>query len=829
MKSGLIGSNASGRGTAATVAPADRIDELCLTGEELCPGETAPEDLTLDAALRNLHQLQVAQHELEIQNEELRRARLELEVTNARYLDLFEQAPVGYLSLGTDGVIVEANLTAAAMIGMNRGALIGLPFGRFLTAEGDAFLRRHCGLGDASCRQKGELRLGSTEDGSERWVQLFCAPSPGGTCRVTLTDSTELRRNRDQLGVLVKERTEELENRNARLEVEIAERKRAEEALSRSEQSYRAVVEDQTELISRQRPDGSLTFANQACCRFFGKTEDQVVGGNWRPNVIAADLPAIEKRLGFLAPDNPVVVVENRVISGSGEVRWMQFVNRGFFNEQGELQETQTVGRDITERKLAEQMLLVYADEVQDLYNNAPCGYHSLDQNGCLLRINDTELNWLGYTRNEVIGVKRFPDLLAAESAQRFSADFARFLAQGQIRDLEYQMVRKDGSSFPVIFNAEVQRDAEGRYLMSRSTVFDNTERKKVEQALQKSELQFRQMADAVGEVFWLTEPATGRALYLSPAFERIWGRPCAEVYANPRAWNAAILPEYLPQVLCSLEALGRGETVQMEYRIRRPDGTLRWISDRGYPLEDGSGVVSLVTGVASDITERKLAEEDLKRYAGRLIVLEEDLRKRIAMELHDDIGQVLTALGLNLAHIGHRLQQDSGADLGTVLEDSRMLTKEISRSVRNLMVDLRPTQLDEYGLAAAIRSHVEQYAQRTGIAVSVQADPDFPRLDPKQEIALFRISQEALNNVSKHAGATRVGVFLGRRGGSLRLSISDDGRGFQAGGEAARPVGSGWGLAIMRERAELAGGSFRVDSVPGQGTTVAIEIRGEG
>src|SRR6185369_9529191 len=113
------------------------------------------------------------------------------------------------------------------------------------------------------------------------------------------------------------------------------------------------------------------------------------------------------------------------------------------------------------------------------------------------------------------------------------------------------------------------------------------------------------------------------------------------------------------------------------------------------------------------------------------------------------------------------------------ILEDSRMLTKEISRSVRSLMVELRPAQLDEYGLTAAIRWHAEQFSLRTGITVEVQADPGFPRLGAKKEIALFRITQEALNNVSKHAAATRVTVSQCCEGRSLRLLIADDGDGF--------------------------------------------------
>jgi PAS domain S-box-containing protein len=764
----------------------------------------------------------------------------------------------------------------------------------------------------------------------------------------------ELRRHRDGLDALIRERTAELEGRNAQLEIEISERKRVEVALSQSEQRFRAVVEDQTELITRMLPDGSYSFVNQAFCRFFGKVEREVLGTTWHPDAVGEDQPMVEKRLSYLSPANPVVVVENRVVSGAGEERWMQFVNRGFFDARGRLVETQAVARDITERKLAEQMLHVYADEVQDLYDNAPCGYHSLDENGFFVRMNDTELGWLGYQRHEVIGVKNFADLVTPEGADFFRAHFPRFLERGWISDLEFEMVRRDGSRLPVILNSIALRDAEGRYIMSRCTVFDNTERRKAEderrqseekfrgifenapfgifettpegrllrvnpssarmfgygspqlmlealggdvgrvyqhteerdlivakalaseqyaegelaflrrdgspfvanlrmravrcaagtllegfledissrkgaeEALRKSELQFRQMAGTIDEVFWLSSPASQSVHYVSPAYERVWGRSSAELYLDPRLWLLGIVPEDLPQVLRDLHRMNSGSAVEMVYRIVRPDGELRWICDRGYPLRDALGKVTMLTGVAADITERKLAEEGLRRYARRLVQLEENLRKRIAMELHDDIGQVLTALGLNLAHIDNRLKRGDGKDLAEVLVDSRLLTKEISRSVRNLMVDLHPAQLEEYGLAAAVRSHAEQYAQRTGIQVAVHTDSACPRLNAAQEIALFRITQEALNNVVKYAGASKVTVSLCCVDGLISYRIADDGAGFLPGCAAPQQTGSGWGLTIMRERAELIGGILRIASAPGEGTTVSVDFRGE-
>jgi PAS domain S-box-containing protein len=585
----------------------------------------------------------------------------------------------------------------------------------------------------------------------------------------------------------------------------------------------------------------------------------------WLQTVRPEDRPLMEQGVADAARTGGEIALEWRVVDATGGERWLMSRGQPQHDHLGEVASYIGITLDITARKLAElelrqhrdnldalvkertaelesrnaqlaveiderkrseELLRCYGDEVRDLYNNAPCGYHSLDEHGVFARINDTELGWLGYRREEIVGIKRFTDLVTAESAELLRSHFPIFVAQpGRRCDLELEMVRKDGSRFPIIVDAVALRDADGKYLMSRGTIFDNTERKKAEEERRSTEKRFRDIFENAPIGIFQTDPG-GCSISRNPAVIRMFGYQSEQqlAAAGDAASQFFVHPEQRDSI--RQEALLAHGYIQHEVEFRRLDGThfMANYSLRAVHAECGM----FMEGFLEDITAHKESEKALKRYARRLIVLEEDLRKRIAMELHDDVGQELTALNLNLAYIDKYLGVQSGTDLRPTLNDSRLLTRTINQTVRHLMVDLHPAQLDEYGLASAIRTYLDHYALRAGVATAVKVTPNFPRLAPKVEIALFRITQEALNNIAKYAAATKVSVALSSDAGSVRLAIIDDGQGFQLQDGVSQPAGSGWGLTIMRERAELAGGRFRFDTAPGEGTSLLVEIKGE-
>lgn len=263
-------------------------------------------------------------------------------------------------------------------------------------------------------------------------------------------------------------------------------------------------------------------------------------------------------------------------------------------------------------------------------------------------------------------------------------------------------------------------------------------------------------------------------------------------------------------------------------------------------PVRNEKGEILAGLVISVDITERKRAEEESRRRTEELIRLNREIeeqyrqlhllsarvadteeieRRRLAQELHDQVGQSLTALGINLNIIRSMLPSESMDTVSPRIEDSINLVEHTTERIRSVMAELRPPVLDDYGLLAAIRWYGEQFSSRTGIRVTVSGTEPSPRCSPSVENNLFRIVQEALTNVAKHAEAKAVNISLNEDAGLFRLNISDNGKGFTSNGVKHNQT-HGWGILNMRERARIAGGVFRLVSIPGRGTEVIVEVQ---
>jgi PAS domain S-box-containing protein len=347
-------------------------------------------------------------------------------------------------------------------------------------------------------------------------------------------------------------------------------------------------------------------------------------------------------------------------------------------------------------------------------------------------------------------------------------------------------------------------------------------ERNRVEAALRESEERYRELFENARDAIYVHD-LEGRYISINHAAEQLSGYTREEIIGH--TFSEFISTEHLNSVrdnFCGKLAK-RGETTY-EVDVIAKDG-------RRVPVEVSSraiyenGVIVGVQGTARDITERKQAQDALQMFSRQLIEAQEEERRRIARELHDQIGQVLTAVKMNL----HTVQRVcNGSDAGAYIKDNIEAVDEALRLVRDLSVDLRPPLLDDLGLVTALRWYVDRYAKRTGLVANViiELKDQNERFSRELETACFRIAQEALTNIVRHARATAVSLRLKKDAELLFLSVSDDGKGFDPDALRKRaPRAATLGLLGMQERAHAAGGVVEVSSEISKGTEIRLKL----
>jgi signal transduction histidine kinase len=229
---------------------------------------------------------------------------------------------------------------------------------------------------------------------------------------------------------------------------------------------------------------------------------------------------------------------------------------------------------------------------------------------------------------------------------------------------------------------------------------------------------------------------------------------------------------------------------------------------------------------IANEITkDLRDSTEQIQAMSRRLVDIQETERRQFSRELHDRVGQNLTALSISLDILKTQLGDNGNAAFRSRLDDAAALLESTAGSIENVMSDLRPPMLDDYGLLPALQWYAKEFSGRTGIEVAVDGDEQAGRLPQASEIALFRIVQEALNNVAKHAHASRVHIALEREGLRFAMSISDDGVGLGSAAPSAARQRHGLGMVTMRERTQAVGGEFEIGAAPGRGTRVVVRV----
>lgn len=400
------------------------------------------------------------------------------------------------------------------------------------------------------------------------------------------------------------------------------ERQQAETRLRDSEERFRLMFENAPVGMAIVGADKKLKKVNPSFQRLVGYTEEEITGNTYalytHPDDLRANLLVTDQ---FFRGDISGYHLEKRYIRKDGRLIWVA-VTASSLQLPGESDRLLlALIEDITARKQATEALRESENRLRALYDQAPLGIAIIDSiEGRFEQVNQKYCEITGYSKEDMLA-RTFQDITYPDDLQK-DLDNMTELLSGRIDSfrMEKRYIRKDGLIVWVNLTCvPLWLDASDRRLHI-AMVEDITERKRTEEALQASETRFREIAETIEEVVWSADPAIGKTLYISPAYERIWGRTCANLYENPKSFLDAIHPDDLPRIIAGLAVQRDGLPFAHEYRVVQPDGAIRWVWDRGFPVKDHeTGRITHYVGVALDITDRKQAEQEISLFRNRL------------------------------------------------------------------------------------------------------------------------------------------------------------------------------------------------------------------
>jgi PAS domain S-box-containing protein len=541
------------------------------------------------------------------------------------------------------------------------------------------------------------------------------------------------------------------------------------------------------------------------------------------------DRTGVQHALQRTLEDGDPYDIEFRVIRPDGGERILHARAEVTYDADGKPASLFGTGQDITDRKRGEEALRESEEKYRTLFEHSPTGIGISDAAGNILAMNDAMLEPGGYSREDVVRAPSVADFYYDP------ADRVRLLADlekhGVIRQREVRLKRKDGT--PYVVSLSVVPTLLDRKPTLLAIAEDVTDRKKTEDAYRASNelrnLILSHIDEIVYSVTFLPGQYYGTLDFVSPKLGAILGYT-PEDFQDPDLWLKEIHPDDIAEFKRTTEEMTRSRAARSrEYRFRhKHTGAYRWIEDRVMPRLDEHGQVVGVFGASRDTTRRKQAENELRRSREalrRLAIREQEVREEertsIAREIHDQLGQAMTALRMELSWL-HRKLADSSSTVSERMQSILSMIDDTTAAVQDLSSRLRPAALDDLGLPAAVEWQVQEFGSRTDVQCAVEVPLKELDVDPDRATGLFRILQEALTNVARHAEASRVEVQLRKDGDDLVLRVHDNGKGVS---ESDMSSGDSFGLLGMRERAVALRGSVTIEPASAGGTTVTARV----
>ena len=626
-----------------------------------------------------------------------------------------------------------------------------------------------------------------------------------------------VRKAAEELEARVKQRTEQLAG--------------ALEALSNSEMRFRAMFEGAPLGIALLSATGTIIERNPTLERMLGYQEGGLYGMSMNALAHPEDLPLYEEQFQSLVNGSQNQYrMELRYLRRDGSVLWGSLSCSSMHFEGSVSPFIITMIKDVTERKEMEEELRVSENRFRTIFEESPIGIALVDRDGRFIQVSHTFVEMIGADARELFTMN-INDFAHVEDGP---ADQQRFRDLVERRRSRYQMEerfhRKDGSMAWANLNAAAIRSGTGEFLYGVRLVEDITLRKETEKRMQMLAHTITSMKESV-----IITDVNLAIISVNEAFLTTFGYDEREILGRHVSF---LRPQGSPKTELTgifQETLVSGWTGELHASRKNGEVFPMVLSTSVVRGETGRPVA--LVGIARDVTEQKRLQErlaeaekrrlaDLRRFAISVQRAQEDERQRISRELHDDICQRLSGMKLNMEVLEDDFKSKDKKTFRTLRGFKKQFEQTITE-VRRLSSNLRPTVLDDFGLTIALNLLGREFEKAHKIDARVElGNPTVKHLDPQVEIALYRIAQESLTNIAKHANASHVTLRLGLDASSVVLTVRDDGKGFDPKElpHSKRP-GHGLGLISMRERAELLGGTWEIHSAPSEGTTIQVTI----
>lgn len=712
-----------------------------------------------------------------------------LHSSEARQAAMIDVALDAIVMMDGGGNILEFNASAERIFGHSRQSALGRPMVDLiippaLRERHRRGMERYLATGETTILGKHFETTGMRADGSEFPVELTVTRVPSGGLPIF---TAYLR--------------------------DISDRWRAETALRESEERFRVAAQISTDLIYEwDLVTGSVLFLHES--------------EETRPDEVPRSRHAWEKMLHPEDRDRVLAAVrrtletdqpffeEYRVVLSTGAVRVRVGYGKVLRDIHGRPLKWIGVNTDLTDKRHMEAALRENEERLRTLVDNVPVVLFAFDNDGIFTHSEGRGLQALGWKPGQAVG-RSVADLYARH------ADAVDFAARALRGESFTGTVRLGASIFDLRFAPSVDRNGNRTGVIGVAT--DVTEHRRAEQALRSSETRYRQLFERNLAGLYRSTP-DGKILDCNETFARMYGyESCDEILAVD-ARGLYFSAKEREAFLGKLE--DEGALVNYELRGRRKDGSAFWLLEN--VTLDRGGDPWVIGGTMLDITDRKEAEEGLKKSRGALRKLSlrlgsarEEERSRIAREIHDELGQRLTVLKMAVARLRRALPRDPEA-LQSSARGILTSIDELMRTVRDLSTELRPAVLDHLELVEALEWQARDFESRTGIPCRVVSRVDRVTVEPGTKTDLYRVTQEALTNVVRHAGASRVQIQISRKAGNLLLEIADNGQGI-AEEDLIRP--DSLGLLGIRERIQALGGTVRLINAPAGGMKLRVRI----